>query len=272
MKVKASKPEHKIPMFSGYMMRRIRVGSAIFVSAVFVLKFQGMEGNGVAPAVILCMGWLLSYIIIQWCLNRFAKGCMWKLQEDCIRRIILGNVREISYEEIAEALQTKKVKIAMHGFWIPKKWGFITFYYEIGNEGLQKRIKKSYEFLAEKIPAQLPKMSQRLTGQIDRSFLYRKDRRWCSVFMLLASLLMLFVEYESPPTNIVFIILGLYIQFFMLNELFKGIYFGKKTEQKIQEIIGPYPNTELRKVRASYAQMVVIVLLTAALNLFWMFV
>ena len=164
------------------------------------------------------------------------------------------------------------MKITADAFLVPKRRGYLAFYYEVGNEGAQRGIKKSYEFLAAKVPVELPKMTQRLIGQMDRSFLYRKDRRNCSFFMLLASLLMLFVEHESLPTNIILVILGLYIQFHMLNELFKGIYFGKRTERKIQEMTAACPNTKLRRVRVSYAQMVIVVLLTASLNLFWMFI
>lgn len=272
MKVKDSEIEHKIPMFSGYRKRRIKAGATILVSALFLLKFSRMEGSNVAQVIIVCAGWFASYIMINGCLNRFMECCMWKLQDDRIKRIMPGKVRDISYEEILEALQTKKVKIAAHAFRVPERRGWISFYYEVGNEEVQKEIKKSYEFLASKVPVELPKMSQRLIGQMDRSFLYRKDRRTGSIFMLIASFFMIFVKYESVPMNIIIISLGLYNQFFMLNKLFKGIYFGKTTEQRIQEMVGTCPNTKLRKVKVSYAQMAVVVLLTASLNLFWLFV
>lgn len=272
MKVKESEMGHEIPMFSGYRKRRIGIGATIVVSALFFLKFSKMEGSSATLVAIVCIGWFISYISIHWCLDRFTKRCMWRLQDDCIKRIVPGYVRDISYEEIVEALQTRKVKITMHAFQVPKRRGWISFYYEVGNGDVQKEIKKSYEFLTTKVPVQLPKMTQRLIAQMDRSFLYRKDRRNGSIFMLLASFLMLLVEYESFPMNVIIIGLGQYGQFFMLNRLFKGIYFGKTTEQKIQGIVEKYPNTKLRKVRASYIQMALIVLLTAALNLFWMFV
>ncbi|MBC5743010.1 hypothetical protein FMM74_005310 [Lachnospiraceae bacterium MD308] len=234
MKVKESETGHEIPMFSGYKKRKIKVGAAILLSVPFLFKLSGMEGSSVI------IGWLISYMILHWCLNHFIKRCMWELKDDCIKRIMPWNVREISYEEIREALQTKNVKITMHAFQVPKRRGWIPFYYEVGNKSDQRKIKKSYEFLAAKVSAGMPKMTQRLIGQIDRSFLYRKDRRNGSIFML--------------------------------NRLFKGIYFGKKTEQKIQEIVESYPNTRLRRVIVSYEQMVLTVLLAAALNLFWLFI
>lgn len=160
----------------------------------------------------------------------------------------------------------------MHAFQVPKRRGRIPFYYEVGNKSDQRKIKKSYEFLAAKVPAGMPKMTQRLIGQIDWSFLYRKDRRNGSIVMFLASFFMIFAEYESVPVNIIIVGLGQFMQFFMLNKLFKGIYFGKTTEQKIQGIVESYPNTRLRRVRVSYAQMALTVLLAAALNLFWLFI
>lgn len=266
MKVKESETGHEIPMFSGYKKRKIKVGAAILLSVPFLFKLSGMEGSSVI------IGWLISYMILHWCLNHFIKRCMWEPKDDCIKRIMPWNVREISYEEIREALQTKNVKITMHAFQVPKRRGWIPFYYEVGNKSDQRKIKKSYEFLAAKVSAGMPKMTQRLIGQIDRSFLYRKDRRNGSIFMLLASFFMIFAEYESAPVNIIIVGLGQYMQFFMLNRLFKGIYFGKTTEQKIQGIVESYPNTRLRRVIVSYAQMVITVLLAAALNLFWLFI
>lgn len=272
MKVEVSESKHEIPIFSERMKRKIGLGVSIIVSALFLIMLLEMEGNGETKIVMLGIGWLVSYMIADWCLDRFSERCKWRLQNDCIRRIMPGSVRDITYEEIFEALQAKKVKITMDAFLVPKRRGYLVFYYEVGNGGAQREIKKSYEFLAAKMPVELPKMTQRLIGQMDRSFLYRKVRRSCSFFMLLASLLMLFVERESLPTNIILVILGQYIQFHMLNGLFKGIYFGKITEGKIQEITAAYPNTKLRRVRVSYAQMAIIVLLTAALNLLWIFV
>lgn len=182
-----------------------------------------------------------------------------------------GAVRDYSYEEIIEALQTRKVKIQTNAFLIPKRRGYIAFYYEVGNADLQKEIKESYDFLAAKLPVKLPKLSQKAIHQMDRSFFFRTARRKCSVIMLLASIFMIFAEYDSIPACIIIMGIGLAVQYNMLNKLFKAIYFGKKEEEKIQQTFEAYPDVKVRKVRSSYIQMAAVVLTTAALNLFFIF-
>lgn len=198
-------------------------------------------------------------------------GCTWSFQEDCIRKNMFGHSREISYTEVAEALRTRKIKITATAFRIPEKRGYISFYYAVGNSKAQEKIRRSYQFLEKKVRIQLPELSQKVIRYMDRSAFYKKDRTRCSFFMLLSTILMAFVNEESVIYAFMVIALCQYVQYSMLEFLFKGIYFGKRAEEKIQSLFAPYPHVELRKARISYVQMALMTLLTAAMNLFWLY-
>lgn len=268
MKIKTSEKEHEIPMFSGRVTRRMGSIAAVFI-VIFISADLIEVESGRLQMLILAV--LVLFIAVYWCLSHFMKKCVWRLQSGGIRRVMFGAVRDYSYEEIIEALQTRKVKIQMNAFLIPKRMGYIAFYYEVGNADLQKEIKESYGFLADKLPVKLPKLSQKTIHQMDRSYFYRMARRKYSMIMLLASILMIFTEYDSILAGIIIIGIGLAVQYNMLNKLFKAVYFGKKEEEKIQKTFESYPDVKVRKVRASYIQMAAVALLTAALNLFFMF-
>lgn len=279
MKVKISKKCHEVPVFSGRITRRMGRGVAVFAAIFIFFDLMGsnkivlrilIELDGITLKLLIIAG-MISFMIISWCLSHYMKKCVWRLQSDCIRRVMFGANRDFSYQEIIEALQTRKVKISTNAFLVPKRRGYIAFHYEVGNPNLQKEIKESYEFLETKLSVKLPKLSQRAIHQMDRSFFYRTTRWKCSIIMLLASFLMIFVKYDYALMSIILAGGGQAIQYAMLNKLFKAVYFGRKEEEKLRKTFEPYSNVKLRKVWVSYIQMLIMVLLTAALNLFWMF-
>lgn len=259
-----SEKKYKIPMFSARATRRMGTGVMGFVMVFILFELFGFEAGKIA--VILGVD---IFIAVYWYVSRLMKRCSWILQEDCIKEVGIGIKRDIFYEEIAEALRTRKIRIRGNCFQVPKKRGYISFYYEVGNHELQKKIKESYRFLGEKIPAEFPGLTNPVIQQMDRRFFYKKDRRSCIIVMLLSSAAMFLYKLEAVPFMAVGIVgLGQFIQYVMLKSLFKGIYFGKKTEEKIQKSFAKYPEVKVKKVWVTYAQMAAAVICTALLNLF----
>ncbi len=269
MKIKIREKEHEIPMFSERVTRRMDSGVVLFIIIFILVDIIEVE-RGRLQTMILTG--LILFIVVYGCLSHFLKKCVWRLQKDSIKKVMFGISKDISYEEMTEALQTRKVKITSKAFLVPKRRGYIAFYYEVGNADLQKKIKEGYEFLVEKTSVKLPKLSQKTIRQMDRSFFYRITRIKCSAIMLVASFFMIFVEYETILASIIIVGVGQVIQYNMLNKLFKAVYFEKKEEEKIQKTFEPYPDVKLRKVKPSYVHLAVMAVLTAALNLFWMFI
>lgn len=254
--------EHEIPMFSARVTKRMGTGVLVFAVLFFCLDLIGAEKG----KMLLIAGGIL-FVVIYWYLSRIMKRCVWKLQEDCVREAGLTGSREISYEEITEALRIKRIKVTTTSFKVPKRRGYISFHYEVGNTKLQKEIKESYRFLGEKVSAEFPKLTKTVIQQMDRRFFYRKDRRSSSIVMILSSFVMLLYKTGPVIWCIVVVGFGQLIQYLMLDNLFKGIYFGKKVEEKIQKTFAASSNVSVRRVWISYIQMALVVLLTAFMNL-----
>lgn len=255
--------KYEIPMFSARAARRMGTGVMIFAVLFLFFDLIGIESGKTAVLVSVVI-----FIILYGCLSHIMKRCVWKLQEDCIKEIGIGGGRDIPYEEIREALLRRKIKITTSSFKVPKKRGYISFHYEVGNAKLQKEIKESYRFLAEKVPAEFPKLTKTVIQQMDRRFFYRKDRRNSSIVMILSSFVMLLYDVGPVIWCVIVVGLGQVVQYLMLDSLFRGIYFGKKVEEKIQKAFAGYVNIKLCKVWISYVQMTTVVLLTALMNLF----
>lgn len=79
------------------------------------------------------------------------ENCICRFGENDIERVIFGHSTKISYQEIADALQTKKIKVTMTSFKVPKKHGYIVFHYEVGALAVQEHVLDSYHYLCEKI-------------------------------------------------------------------------------------------------------------------------
>ena len=109
---------------------------------------------------------------------------------------MFGHCTKISYQEIADALRTKNIKVTMTSFKVPKSRGYIAFHYEVGDAAAQERVLESYQFLCKKMEAlgvgeekSFPELTKRLVGQMDRSWFYKKGRRNSSIWMLISTLL-----------------------------------------------------------------------------------
>lgn len=262
-----SEKKYEIPMFSARITRRTGTGVFIFVVIFIFFDLLGLGiGKGLAVAGIVI------FVVVYLLLSRRMKRCVWRFQEDCIKEIGLAGIRDISYGEIAEALQSRKIRIQTTRYQVPKRRGYISFHYEVGNSKLQKEIKESYRFLEEKVSMKLPRLTRTVIQQMDRRFCYKKDRISCSIVMLLVSFTMFFYRYEPMLRSVAIVGTFQAIQYLMLGSVFKGIYFGKKTEEKIQETAAKYPNAELKKVRVTYVPMAIVAVLTALLNLFWIII
>ena len=63
---------------------------------------------------------------------------------------MFGHCTKISYQEIADALRTKNIKVTMTSFKVPKSRGYIAFHYEVGDAAAQERVLESYQFCVRK--------------------------------------------------------------------------------------------------------------------------
>ena len=257
-----------MPVFSGRTIHKTRLYIMMAGILCFFLDITeirtGMIGLGIV-AVVVCL-------VLNWQEKNITKQCIWIFEKEGIRRSFLGLEDYVSYREIHEALQSKKVKITATAFKLPRKRGYITFHYEVGNDKVQKVILESYEFLMKEINVEIPRFSLKVIRQMDRSFYFKRDRRNCVIFMLLSAIPMIFVGKENSLAGFLFAALGQLVQYTMLGYLFKGIYFGKKVEKRISNMFAPYKNAELRKVKVSYMLLVPAVLLAAAANLCFLYV
>lgn len=263
-----SAEKYEIPMFSGRIIQKIKGYAMLLALGCLFLDITEIVPGMRYPFVLM----FVFSLALSWKEKYIMKRCVWRFDEKGICRSLLGMKEYVSYGEIRDALQRKKIKIAAASFKIPKKRGYITFHYEVGNDTVQEIIIESYKFLMKEINVEIPRLSLKVIRQMDRSFYYKTNRRNCAIFMLLAAVPMLFAGRENPVAGILAVALGQYVQYTMLGCLFKAIYFGKKAEERISGMFAPYENAELRRVKVSYARMVSAVLLAILANLCFLYV
>ncbi len=265
--------KYEFPVFSGRTIRKVKGYAMLVAAGSLFLGCLFWDVTGIMPRIwYICVPAFILGLVLSRQEKHIMKRCVWRLDEEGIRRSFFGMKEYVSYGEIREALQSKKVKITAAAFKIPKKRGYITFHYEVGNDTVQKTIIESYKFLMKEINVEIPYLSLKVIRQMDRSFYYKNDRRNCVIFMLIAAVPMLFAGKENPFAGILAVALGLYVQYTMLSNLFKGIYFGKKVEERISGMFAPYENAELRRVKVSYARMAAAVLSAILANLCFLYV
>lgn len=258
---------YEMPVFSGRTMRKIE--SYIMIVA-FVCLFLALTEIRKGMGVLFVPGFVV-FLFLRWQEKNIMKRCVWNFGAEGACRRIWGFESCVSYGEINEALQSRKIKVTATAFQIPKMKGYITFHYEVGNDKAQIATMESYKFLLKHISVKTPPLSLRVIQQMDRSFYYKRIRRNCALFMPVFAIPMIFVGSESVLIGFLRVGLGQIAQYAMLLFLFRGIYFGKKAEKKIEDMFAPYGNVELRRVNVSYARMAVSVVLSAAANLCFLF-
>lgn len=265
--------KYEFSVFSGRTIRKVKSYAMLLATGCLFIECLFHDIMEIAPGI-----WCLIVLAFAFGLvlsrqeKHIMKRCVWRLDEEGIRRSFPGIKEYVSYDEVREALQSKKIKITAAAFKIPKKRGYITFHYEVGNDETQKAVLESYKFLMKELSVEIPCLSLKVIRQMDRSFYYKSDRRNCVIFMLAAAIPMLFAGKENPFAGTMFVALGLYVQYTMLGNLFKGIYFGKKVEERISGMFAPYENAELRRVKVSYARMAAAVLSAILANLCFLYV
>lgn len=259
--------KYEMPVFSGRTIRQARTYALIFGIVCMFLNITGIrKGMGYLFVPAFAVGLLLS-----WREKNIMKRCIWNFEEEGVRRNIFGFESYVSYGEMNEALQSRKVKITAAAFEVPRMRGYISFHYEVGNDKAQREVMESYKFLSKALCMKIPPLSLRVIQHMDRSFYYKRDRRNCVLLMIISAVPMIFVAEERLLAGFLFVGLGQLAQYAVLGSLFKGIYFGKKVEKRIQDMFIPYTNVELRKVRVSYSRMILAVILSAAANLCFLF-
>lgn len=294
----------EIPVFAGRATRRfdtltgffILIGIFCLLQRVLIGRWYGIQIFFVSIAVLL-VGIRL--------LRKPLENCICRFGENDIERVIFGYSTKISYQEIADALQTKKIKVTMTSFKVPKKHGYIVFHYEVGALAVQEHVLDSYHYLCEKIESLhsrnlkpksevmpweaekdssgkkseksgvpkedsfFPEMTKRLIGQMDQSWFYKK-MRWSSSFWMIATSWMCVFVGVDMEVGLIFVIgVMLILQYTQIKTLFKSIYFGKKIEEKIQAVFENCRKADLRKVHVTYLQLFGMTFAMMMCNLFW---
>ena len=131
----------------------------------------------------------------------------------------------------------------------------------------------SYRYLVKQIEEEipgLPDMSKIMIEEMEQRRYYRKKRRNFGILVFAVSFLLPVVR-NSAVEPAIFLIAAIAIgsQYLSLWEIFRGIYFGRKTEKKIEKRFANYPNINLYLQKISYYYLLVIGILTAGVNVFW---
>ena len=189
---------------------------------------------------------------------------------------MFGHCPKISYQEIADALRTKNIKVTMTSFKVPKSRGYIAFHYEVEDAAAQERVLESYQFLCKKMEAlgvgeekSFPELTKRLVGQMDRSWFYKKGRRNSSIWMLISTLLCAALGGEMEFGLFCIVAVLAAVQYTQIRMLFKSIYFGKTIEEKIQAEFSGCPKVDLRNTHITYLQLFGMTIVMVLGNLFW---
>ena len=164
----------EIPVFQEWRMKKLEPFVGIFTMVGILCLIQIMIGNRWNGAHIFFIS-LSALLIGGGLLKRPLRKCIWRFTETEAERIMFGHCTKISYQEIADALRTKNIKVTMTSFKVPKSRGYIAFHYEVGDAAAQERVLESYQFLCKKMEAlgvgeekSFPELTKRLVGQMDR--------------------------------------------------------------------------------------------------------
>ena len=265
----------EIPVFQEWRMKKLEPFVGIFTMVGILCLIQIMIGNRWTGAHIFFIS-LSALLIGGGLLKRPLRKCIWRFTETEAERIMFGHCTKISYQEIADALRTKNIKVTMTSFKVPKSRGYIAFHYEVGDAAAQERVLESYRFLCKKMEAlgvgeekSFPELTKRLVGQMDRSWFYKKGRRNSSIWMIISTLLCagLGGEIEFDLFCIVAVLAA--VQYTQIRTLFKSIYFGKTIEEKIQAVFSECLKVDLRKTHITYLQLFGMTIVMVLGNLFW---
>ena len=142
----------EIPVFQEWRMKKLEPFVGIFTMVGILCLIQIMIGNRWNGAHIFFIS-LSALLIGGGLLKRPLRKCIWRFTETEAERIMFGHCTKISYQEIADALRTKNIKVTMTSFKVPKSRGYIAFHYEVGDAAAQERVLESYQFLCKKMEA-----------------------------------------------------------------------------------------------------------------------
>ena len=129
-------------------------------------------------------------------------------------------------------------------------------------EGWYRYLKKQIE---DEIP-NLPDMSKIIIEEMDQREYYRKKRRNYGIAALGVTL---FIPLVLDAASIIMGIFVIVIQYMALWNIFKAVYFGKKAEIKIEKRFAKDTEIKLHIRKVSYLYLIVVAVLMAGLNAFW---
>ena len=205
------------------------------------------------------VGWLLDHAV-------------WVFEKDRVVRKAWARTTAYSYRDIIGGLQKRPLKVTRDGYLVPLDKGVIRFYYDT-DLVRQRHLLASYRYLVKQIEEEipgLPDMSKIMMEEMEQRRYYRKKRRNFGILVFAVSFLLPVVRNSAvEPATFFIAAIAVGLQYLSLWEIFRGIYFGRKTEKKIEKRFVKYPNISLYLQRISYYYLLVIGILTAGVNLFW---
>ncbi len=216
--------------------------------------------------------WLLMLAVTLFIKNKgigwFLDHYLWLFENDGIVQQKWWRSRKYSYADVIQGMQKKPMKITPFAYVVPMKKGCIRFYYDM-DVTRQRHLLTAYRYLIKQIKDEitgLPDMSKVLIEEMDqRAYCHKKRRNYTIAAFCMSMLIPLILETVS-------VIMGIFVlavQYVSLWKIFTGIYFGRKSEERIKERFKRYTQVKLQQRRVSYVYLVVIVILMAGLNGFW---
>ena len=112
----------------------------------------------------------------------------------------------------------------------------------------------------------MPDMSKIIIEEMDQREYYRKKRRNYGIAALGVTL---FIPLVLDAASIIMGIFVIVIQYMALWNIFKAVYFGKKAEIKIEKRFAKDTEIKLHIRKVSYLYLIVVAVLMAGLNAFW---
>ena len=201
---------------------------------------------------------------IGWILDHY----LWTFEWDGIGKKKWGRTKKYSYQELIQELREKPVKVTPYAYIVPMKDGPVKFYYDL-DITRQRHLLNSYRYLKKQIEDEipnLPDMSKIIIEAMDQREYYRKKRRNYGIAALGVTL---FIPLVLDAASIIMGIFVIVIQYMALWNIFKAVYFGKKAEIKIEKRFARDTEIKLHIRKVSYLYLIVVAVLMAGLNAFW---
>ena len=257
-----------------YSERKIRAWMWYFSIPLMLFVFLRLIIKD-AESWLLLLIWPIMLGLISFLSSKIGKlldHYLWIFEKDKIIRKMWNHTQSYSYLDVIHALQKNPLKVTKNGYVVPLPDREIHFFYDM-DIVRQRHLLAAYRYLIKQIEEEipdLPDMSKILIEEMDQRQYYRKKRKNYGIAALGFSFILSVVMNSAVEMDTALIgLLAIGVQYFSLWEIFRGIYFGKKVEEKIEKRFVKNPGIKLYLQRISYWYLIWMGILTVGCNLFW---